>query len=561
MVLDGGDPRAGPHGPAGSVAGVTRSLQSADWRRLYAANAVATSFVGMTLNGVWRIDALLGTGGMGQVYRARQLTLDRDVAVKLLHPRDASSERDPAFRQRFFLEASECAKLSHPNLVTVYEYGRVEGVEPETLFIAMELLAGETLHHRLRRTPTLPLADALRIVGETARGLREAHRNGLVHRDLKPGNLMLVPGDDGERVKVLDFGLVKRVFAGPDDQELTQQGSFLGSPKYISPEQVMGTPVDHRADLYALGIILYECLTGVVPFRGDTGVQTMMSRVTTQAPRRAAAVGEGVFPESVERLVASLLARDPEGRYADATAALRALRELQAELGIVVGGGSGEWSSSGRAVMGVSPAGPVLPLSNSPPPIIRGAVSAATPPDGARRRRAWLVAPLLFGLAVLAGVGLAKRPDATTAPRSSLAPPAAPPPSALPPPAPPPPAPPPPSPPSASAPTVATPPEVRDRARDHHVASRHRAVPPAPVAAATAPAPAPPGDGFVSVDTTPWTEVTVDGVSLGHTPLMRARVASGTRRFTFRNRELGINVSRMIDVPPGESLTRRFTFD
>jgi serine/threonine protein kinase len=217
----------------------------------------ADPLIGRLINDRYRIASLVARGGMGRVYRAEQAPLGREVALKVLHPR-YEGDHDPEFQRRFFLEASTCAKLSHPNTVTIFDYGRTED---DIYYIAMELLEGRTLHRAVRTDGPFAPQRAMHIARQVCRSLREAHKSGLVHRDLKPANVFLMRhGDEEDFVKVLDFGLVKDIET--PDEDLTETGLFMGSPKYMSPEQIRGENVDGRCDVYALGVMLYEMLTG-----------------------------------------------------------------------------------------------------------------------------------------------------------------------------------------------------------------------------------------------------------------------------------------------------------
>lgn len=291
--------------------------------------------VGTIINGKFRVIEAIGHGGMGAVYRAEQLPLGRIVAVKVLRNRPGVADTDPAFQRRFFLEASLCAKLSHANIVTIYDYGRIEALPEEAYFMAMELLEGETLHARLRRSGgPLSIAESLSIAIEIARGLREAHRSGIVHRDLKPGNVMLVPdAETGEKVKILDFGLVKQLDGGNVD-DLTQEGSFLGSPKYMSPEQIDRGEVDYRADLYSLGVILFQCLCGRVPYDGPSSMQVLLAHVASPIPTMRERNPLAEVPPGLEALVRKLLAKKPADRHSSAEELVRDLRAQREEHGL-----------------------------------------------------------------------------------------------------------------------------------------------------------------------------------------------------------------------------------
>ena len=241
--------------------------------------------IGKVLNGRFTVLERIGSGGMGRVYKAMQAPLDRLVALKILNPM-YSVEQDPAFAKRFFLEASVSSKLTHPNTITIFDYGRTEeGI----FFIAMEYLQGRTLHQAIAVEGSLPPPRAIHIARQICRALREAHALGIVHRDLKPANVMLLHhGDDEDFVKVLDFGLVK-FFAetpdrGADEEELTQGGIFLGSPTYMAPEQAQNQ-ADPRSDVYSLGIVLYHMLAGRPPFQGKAPMDIILKQVNDRHRR------------------------------------------------------------------------------------------------------------------------------------------------------------------------------------------------------------------------------------------------------------------------------------
>src|SRR3954468_24070450 len=199
--------------------------------------------IGRVINDRFRIISVIARGGMGRVYRAEQVPLGRLVAIKTLDPRSHTGDADPQFQQRFFLEASVASKLQHPNTVTVFDYGRTAD---DLYFIAMELVEGPPLLNLVRSEAPLPADRVIHIAMQIARSLREAHRLDVIHRDLKPGNVLLTThGDEDDFVKVLDFGLVKNIETEAS-QELTKAGLFMGSPKYMSPEQIRGDRVDGR---------------------------------------------------------------------------------------------------------------------------------------------------------------------------------------------------------------------------------------------------------------------------------------------------------------------------
>ncbi len=264
---------------------------------------------GRVLGGRYRLDRELARGGMAAVWIAEDPLLSRRVAVKLLHPELAI---DDGLRVRFRNEAIAAAKLTHPGIVATYDTGDDNG----TAYIVMELVEGKTLRLLIDERGPLPVTQAVDIASQVADALEHAHRQDLVHRDIKPANVLVQP--DG-RVKVTDFGIAKA--AGGDD--LTRTGTVVGTARYLAPEQVNGQPVDGRADVYALGLILYEMLTGRAPFGGDTEMATAVARLTN-TPEPVRSVRADV-PRSLEDVVARSLARDPEYRYQSAQAFKEAL--------------------------------------------------------------------------------------------------------------------------------------------------------------------------------------------------------------------------------------------
>jgi serine/threonine protein kinase len=309
-----------------------------------ARNEPPDPLLGKVLNGKFKILSQLATGGMGTIYRGEQIPLGRPVAIKVLIPNQASRQLDPNFHKRFFLEASILARLQHPNIVTVFDYGPIEEADTVRYFMAMEFLEGETLFRRVRRNGRLPPPEAMRIARQIARGLREAHKHGVVHRDLKPSNVMLVSNEDSEEaVKILDFGLVKQL--GDDSEELTQQGAFLGSPRFMSPEQISHGKVDLRTDIYSLGVILYQMLCGKVPFESEKSIQILMAHLQQPVPRMKERNPDVDIPDPLEALVMRCLAKDPEGRPATMDAFIQGLGECARGMGVANSFGSTQITS------------------------------------------------------------------------------------------------------------------------------------------------------------------------------------------------------------------------
>ncbi|MGK4001335.1 serine/threonine-protein kinase [Sorangium sp. So ce1036] len=283
--------------------------------------------IGATLAGRYRIISLIARGGMGKVYRAEQSALGRLCALKLLCP-DERREQDPEFFRRFSREAATAARLTHPNSVTVFDYGRDGPLG--IYFIAMEYIAGRTLHRVLHDEGPLTEARASRIARQICRSLAEAHGLDLVHRDLKPSNVLLVDrGDEEDFVKVLDFGLVKDISGQEDD--LTQKGLFIGSPKYAAPEQAMGNELSPRADIYALGVLLYEMLCGEVPFDRKTPTATLMAHVSEPPPPLAGRAPGVLVSPAMEAIVMRCLEKSPDRRFQSMRECLTALKRAAGE--------------------------------------------------------------------------------------------------------------------------------------------------------------------------------------------------------------------------------------
>ena len=265
--------------------------------------------------GPYEILTAIGAGGMGEVYKARDTRLDRTVAIKVLPSRFAN---DPQFRERFEREAKSVSKLTHPNICTLHDIGTDKATGTEDIdFLVLEYLDGQTLTTRLQRGP-LPVPEAIRIASDVASALESAHRQGIVHRDLKPGNIMLTKTG----AKLLDFGLAKiarppsvvsATAAGlpTEAATITTEGTILGTLQYMAPEQIEGREVDARADLFALGTVLYEMLTGRPPFRGDSHASLLGSILKDEPPSISA---QRPIPSALDYLVRTCLAKDPDER-------------------------------------------------------------------------------------------------------------------------------------------------------------------------------------------------------------------------------------------------------
>jgi formylglycine-generating enzyme required for sulfatase activity/serine/threonine protein kinase len=270
--------------------------------------------------GTYRVLAILGHGGMGVVFRAEDPHLERLVALKAMLPSLATS---PSAKERFFREAKAAAALKHPHIVTIHQVGEDRGAP----FLAMEFLEGESLDDRLRREGRLPPSEALRIGEQIARGLAAAHGKGLIHRDIKPGNIWLEGQAGGSatagHVKILDFGLARAL---ADQTHLTQTGAIVGTPAYMAPEQATGRSVDQRCDLFSLGCVLYRMLTGELPFKGSDTL-AILSALALDTPPAPAELRDDV-PAAVSDLVMELLEKNPEDRPHSAEAVAERLAAL-----------------------------------------------------------------------------------------------------------------------------------------------------------------------------------------------------------------------------------------
>jgi hypothetical protein len=375
--------------------------------------------LGRVVSEKFKILGFIARGGMGKVYRAEQTPLGRICAVKVLHP-NYSGEHDPEFHKRFFLEASMTSKLRHPNTVTIFDCGHTDdGV----YYMAMEYLEGYTLHRAIRQVGHLPEERTAHIARQICRSLREAHSLGVVHRDLKPANVYLLEhGDEPDFVKVLDFGLVKDVTS--DSEDLTKAGLFMGSPKYMAPEQINGAPIDGRTDVYALGVIMYEMVTGKVPFDRPKTIDILMAHASEEIPPIRKMNPAARVSPALEEVIMRSMAKNPNDRYRSMDEVLAALKRLggaaAAEPSMTLDrqSSTGSGPTASRIILGTGaamsvpwaePAPGVIPAPLAPDgggPRGAGAMDASAPiPQGKSYR---LAAAVLGSLALAAGLAYAK---------------------------------------------------------------------------------------------------------------------------------------------------------
>jgi serine/threonine protein kinase len=265
--------------------------------------------VGTLLAGKYEVQKTLGRGGMGAVYLARQIAMDRQVAVKVLL---TELSTNPHAAKRFVQEAKAVSRLQHPNTITIHDYGTSEAGQ---MYIVMELLKGQTLASALHTAGRIDALRAAKIISQVCASLAEAHEAGIIHRDLKPDNIFLTQvGRDPDHAKVLDFGIAK-VLDAEGASKLTATGMVFGTARYMSPEQAQGKQVDGRADVYSLGVVLFEILTGSPPFSADTVVALLLKHVTAPVPMFTEACPDHAVDPEIERITRRALQKDPGLRY------------------------------------------------------------------------------------------------------------------------------------------------------------------------------------------------------------------------------------------------------
>jgi len=326
--VNDGMPRSGALTQSPGVAGKATIIDDVEARIEAAVSAVpgpgnhgVDPLIGKLIGGRFEVISRLGAGGMGVVYRARQVGIDRIVAIKTLLKDRATDEKVVA---RFKNEARAVSRLNHPNTIRIFDFGQMDD---GTLYFAMELLEGRSLDKAIRQDAPVSARRTLHIMSQMADSLAEAHSKGIVHRDLKPENVYLSQvGDDPDFVKVLDFGVARMREQDSSQGTMTQAGVIFGTPRYMAPEQARTMAVDARADIYALGIIWYELLTGQTPFEADNPLAILMKHIQDPVPPMSVTRPDVAVPAEVEELVFKCLEKSPERRFQSAASLAVELR-------------------------------------------------------------------------------------------------------------------------------------------------------------------------------------------------------------------------------------------
>jgi eukaryotic-like serine/threonine-protein kinase len=367
------------------------------------------SLINTLFDGRYRVLRKLGSGGMANVYLAEDEELGRRVAVKILNDRYANDDR---FIERFRREAKSAAGLSHPNIVSIYDRGEAEG----TYYIAMEVIEGRSLKELIMTREALPIDTAIGYAKQLLEALRFAHRHGIIHRDIKPHNVLVSADQHAKanepRLKVTDFGIARH-----GASQMTEAGSIMGTAQYLSPEQARGAPVTAASDLYSAGVVLYEMLTGKVPFTGDSAIEIAMKHVNDLPAPPSALRPE--IPTELDQIVLRALAKDPGERYRSAEEFIEDLERVEAGLPIsratstaatalLAGAAGGLAAGESTELLSEGPTRVVAPPPPRPapprrPPDYPPASPYDEPPRKRKRWVPWVLVALLIAAAVLAG--------------------------------------------------------------------------------------------------------------------------------------------------------------
>ncbi|MEP6474913.1 MAG: serine/threonine-protein kinase, partial [Gemmatimonadota bacterium] len=363
--------------------------------------SASTDLVGQVLAERYHIKKKLGEGGMGQVYLAEHVKMGRRCAVKIM---TAGLSNDPEAVGRFNREAANASRIAHANVCSIYDFGETtEGL----IYLAMEYIEGKSLSDFLHETGPLPLPRAAAILSQACEGLQAAHDLGIVHRDLKPDNIMISSVRGRDVVKVVDFGIAKATGADASSQKVTRTGLVVGTPEYMSPEQLTGDTLDGRSDIYSMGLVFYRMLTGILPFKSDSAQEAMIKRLTEDPAPLNVSLPSGHFPPKLQLIISHALARSPEERY---TTAAEFGRDVQAVAGTMTGTVDTEGAT--QTVKRMSAEASTVPQTRIDPLAQVGRPSKAadtisgrpaiTPATGGKRSMA---VPIGGGVAILLAIG------------------------------------------------------------------------------------------------------------------------------------------------------------
>ena len=379
-----------------------------DGQTLKSANP-SGDLIGQVIADRYHVIKKLGEGGMGAVYLAEHVKMGRKSAIKVM---TGSMSNDPDAISRFNREANNASRINHPNVCAIYDFGETpDGI----IYLAMEYIEGKSLSGLLKETGPLPLNRATAILRQTADGLEVAHELGIVHRDLKPDNIMIATQAGRDLVKVVDFGIAKAVGGDDTGQKVTKTGLVVGTPEYMSPEQLSGDKLDGRSDLYSLALVYYRMITGALPFQAETSQETMIKRLTDDPMPLSQALPTGHFPPGLQPVMDKALARYPNDRYASAAQFASDVEKALAGMSAAEQGATMVMGADQMKTM-------VAGAAAKEPPKTRIGVAAdprAAPPPRSKM-------PVLIGVAVvvLAGVGFALKGSLSPArPNGPAAPP------------------------------------------------------------------------------------------------------------------------------------------
>jgi serine/threonine-protein kinase len=351
--------------------------------------APASDLVGQVVADRYHVIKKLGEGGMGQVYLAEHVKMGRRSAIKVMNP---SMVHDPDAVARFNREASNASRITHPNVCAIYDFGET----PDGLiYLAMEFIEGEPLTDLLEREGALPVARAVGIFTQVAEALQAAHDLGIVHRDLKPDNIMLAQRKGGDQVKVVDFGIAKAVGGDESGQKVTKTGLVVGTPEFMSPEQLSGDKLDGRSDLYSLALVFYRMLAGKLPFEATTVQETMIKRLTDEPATLAASRPDLTFPAGLQAVLDTALTRNPTERY-------QTVAKFAADVASVTGVRRGATAAIPHTRSGADTEAKTQLLDAKPRPRAPAAPAPPTPPAPPRKRS---LLPVTVGVVVVIAAG------------------------------------------------------------------------------------------------------------------------------------------------------------